>query len=235
MTREVCDVEYTSDTNENKDDKHIRGKALYYSTSQVANLLGESDSKIRYYSNVFQDIICVEMVNKQRRYTEDDIEKLRFIVSLKEEGMTIKQIQEYCQDIDFKETKEGVQIKDPNPLKIKALVMQLMEEQMKQMELFEGRIMDKVRAELKNSNEEVRQNVEKVSEKIRQEVAITVDEIISEKQMLFTDTVSGLITDLKNDNEEIKEFIRTTTRVEKKEQEKVNSFWHRAFGWGRSK
>jgi DNA-binding transcriptional MerR regulator len=235
MTREVCDVEYTSDTNENKDDKHIRGKALYYSTSQVANLLGESDSKIRYYSNVFKNIICVEMVNKQRRYTEDDIEKLRFIVSLKEEGMTIKQIQEYCQDIDFKETKEGVQIKDPNPLKIKALVMQLMEEQMKQMELFEGRIMDKVRAELKNSNEEVRQNVEKVSEKIRQEVAITVDEIISEKQMLFTDTVSGLITDLKNDNEEIKEFIRTTTRVEKKEQEKVNSFWHRAFGWGRSK
>jgi DNA-binding transcriptional MerR regulator len=103
--------------NESNKEKNIRGKALYFGTSQVADILNIPDSKVRYYTNVFDDILHIEISNKQRRYTQSDIDKMKFMIELKEEGMTIKQIQEYCQEVDFEDSKE-IQIKENNPLSI---------------------------------------------------------------------------------------------------------------------
>lgn len=133
-------------------DSNIRGKILYHSTSQVANALNITDSKLRYYSLVFTDILKIEISNKQRRYTDGDIEKLRFIIELKDTGMTIAQIQEYCSEVNF---EKGIQIKDTNPLSLQAIAKALMEEQYKQMQILKDNIKDIVEGTLNSKMEDI--------------------------------------------------------------------------------
>lgn len=169
---EIKDVDFEDLT----EDKNIRGKALYYSTLQVATILGESDSKIRYYSNVFGDILNIEISNKQRRYKQSDIDKLKFIIELKNEGMTLKQIKEYCEEVNFDENG-AVIVKESNPLGIKALAQALMEEQTKQIELMKVDILE----ELKEFVKEQSINNEIALDRIKEEISITIDDSVSEK------------------------------------------------------
>ena len=60
-----------------------RGDILNYSISQVATLLDEEDSNIRYYTNVFDNILKIEISDKELRYTNRDIDKLEFLINLK--------------------------------------------------------------------------------------------------------------------------------------------------------
>lgn len=75
-----------------------RGEISYFSISQVADLLKEDDSKIRYYTNIFNDILQIEIEDKQLKYKNSDINKLEFLINLKEKGMTVKQIEQYCKE-----------------------------------------------------------------------------------------------------------------------------------------
>lgn len=75
-----------------------------------------------------------------------------------------------------------------------------------------------------------------ITEKISQSQEST---ILSQKENLdyFTNQINGMIEDQKefqqkqetDFNDAIQEFIRTTTRMEKREQEKKNSFWSKLF------
>lgn len=80
-----------------------RSGILYYSISQVAALLGETDSTIRYYTNLFDDLLKIQVSNKELIYTDKDIDKLEFLIRLKNKGLTIKEIQSYCDDIPLDE------------------------------------------------------------------------------------------------------------------------------------
>ena len=190
-------------------EKIIRGSALYYSTNQVATILGESDSKIRYYSNVFEDILNIEISNKQRRYKQEDIDKLKFIIELKNEGMTLKQIKEYCQEVDFNNGE--IAVKESNPLSIKVLAQALMDEQTKQIELMKADILESLKQfmiEQKIANDES-------IAKIREEVCITVDDVVSEK-------LNENMDKLNNDIAEIKESIKFAV-ISKEDIEKANN------------
>lgn len=169
----VHDVDYEEVSN--SEEKNIRGKVLYYSTNQVATLLGEKDSKIRYYTKFFEDILNIETSNIQKQYTEEDIEKLKYIIELKNEGMTLKQIKEFCQEVDFK--KGEVAVKESNPLSIKALAQALMEEQTKQIELMKVDILN----ELKTFIQEQSTNQEIALDKIKEDICVSVDDSVSEK------------------------------------------------------
>lgn len=98
-----------------------RGDILYYSISQVASLLGEEDSSIRYYTNVFDNILKIEIKNKEFRYTNGDIDKLEFLINLKNKGMTIKEIQKYCEALPLN-LEELVNIKENNSLSVKEII-----------------------------------------------------------------------------------------------------------------
>lgn len=201
----VQDVDYTE-----VQDKTIRGEALYYSTNQVAKILDISDSKVRYYTTVFADILNIEFHNKQRRFTKVDIDKLKFLTELKEDGMTIKQIQEYCQEVDFNNGGE-VQIKENNPLSIQTLAKALLEQQQMMLEEFR----------------------KDLSEDIRKEVAITVDDrldnfkedllqaVIDQKELEFKQRDNALLDNLKSHMEEQKKLYQ--------EQQAKKSFWDRLF------
>lgn len=221
-------MDKVSDNNDNNGNI-IRGKVLYYSTSQVASALNQSDSKIRYYTNVFDDILHIEISNKQRRYTDDDINKLKFIIELKDEGMTIKQIQEYCQQVDFDNSKE-IQIKENNPLSIQTMAKALLEQQsilieeMKQ-DLIKQQyeIMDKLQSEIiLNQNN------------FKNDVIITIDENINNKMDKITENILNKFDSLEKELSVTKDMnekldIMRESMENRKEKTETKSLWKRIF------
>lgn len=87
----IIDAEFTED----KSIKYINGKPIYYSTGQVADILCENDSTIRYWCIQFNNILNIKTSGRNRQFTETDIEKLRYIQKLlRKDNFTIKQVQE---------------------------------------------------------------------------------------------------------------------------------------------
>jgi DNA-binding transcriptional MerR regulator len=226
----IQDTDFEEVTDEQKT---IRGKRLYLSTSQVATLLGEPDSKIRYYSNVFDDILKIEISNKQRRYTDQDIDKLRFIIDLKSQGMTIKQILQYCDEVSFEEGT-GITIKESNPLSIQAMATELMEEQHKQMLEFKGEIINLISEQLENQTNIIKANNEILKENIIEQVAITVDDVISEKLNTSLSEFKGYIDkkelEAKNRDKELTDNLNKILENKKKHyEEKQEIKKHKGF------
>lgn len=218
MNNDFQDVEYTEVNEDEKKDeqKTIRGKRLYYSTSQVANLLEIPDSKVRYYTSAFDDILKIEVSNKQRKYTDEDINKLRFILELKDEGMTVKQIHEYCEQVDF-ESENGIQIKESNPLSIQALAKALMEEQTKQMQelkIEQQKQLQQFKEELKS---EIIQEVVGNNEVLVEQVSLSIDALVEEKLGQTQDQIKDL---QQQHQETLKDYVAIT--IDEKLSEKIS-------------
>lgn len=64
---------------------------LYYSISEVASMLGVSQSLLRYWETEFKELKPIKNKKGTRSYTHDDIELLRRIHHLtKECGLTLE-------------------------------------------------------------------------------------------------------------------------------------------------
>jgi DNA-binding transcriptional MerR regulator len=211
--------------NDDSKNKNIRGKALYFSTSQVANILGIPDSRVRYYTNVFDDILHIEISNKQRRYTQADIDKMKFMIELKTEGMTIKQIQEYCQEVDFEDSKE-IQIKENNPLSIQTMAKALLEQQAILINEMKQDIINSVIREVGNRLNEQSDQFNDMKTSLSKEVAITVEDVV-DKQIQkssenlenqintnFDNMSNKLILDNQKNFEELKKDIKYISQEE---------------------
>lgn len=216
-------------------DKVIRGKALYYSTSQVATILSQPDSKIRYYTNVFDEILNIEISNKQRRYTDQDIDKLRFLIELKQEGMTIKQIQEYCQQVDFENSKE-IQIKETNPLSIKSMAKALLEEQSKLMMEMQEQIIQQQQIMI----DDLKSIIIEREENLKKDLSITIDDVISDKMEQISQNIDDKLDSIQKEVAVTKEmnekmdFLKNAMEERKKEtqleaNEEKQSFWSKLF------
>lgn len=192
------DVEF-EEVDSKIEDKQINGtNHLYYNTSQVAQMLGIQDSKVRYYSKVFDDILKIEVINKQRKYKQADIDKLKYMLELQAEGMSLKQIEQYCSEVSFEEDGK-VQIKESNPLSIKALAQKLMEHQEEQIAAMEERIITRLENYISNQED----NNNGLIERVKEEVSATVDEVVFEKL------------------EEVKEEYKITTETLKEMKEQL--------------
>ena len=210
------DVEFEEVNNKIKDKQIIGTNHLYYNTSQVAQMLGIQDSKVRYYSKVFDDILKIEVINKQRKYKQEDIDKLRYMLELQAEGMSLKQIEQYCSEVSFEDDGK-VQIKESNPLSIKALAQKLMDHQQEQIAAMEERIVTRLENYILNQEN----NNKEFIEKLKDEVSITVDEVVSEKleevKGEYNETTKSL-NDIKEQLQEIKQM----SFVSKEEIEKMS-------------
>ena len=204
MDKNIHDVEFEEI---NADSKPIRGKILYYSTKQVATLLNEKDSKIRYYTKFFEDILNIETSNMQKQYTDADIDKLKFIIELKNEGMTLNQIKEYCQEVDFENTNE-ITVKESNPLSIQVMAKALMEEQAKQIELMKVDILQSLKEFIVEQDIKQKESLSILKE----EINITVDEVVNER---LSDTMSNLNNDLEEIKEQVKFAVASKEEIEK--------------------
>lgn len=181
------------DNNDDNQVKNIRGKALYFGTSQVAEMLSIPDSKVRYYSNVFDDILHIEISNKQRRYTQADIDKMKFMIELKEEGMTLNQIKEYCQEVDFQDSNE-IQVKENNPLGIQALAKALLEQQAILMDNMKQDIIIAVVDEVSKRLDLQDAHFDDMKNGLSGEVAITVEDVVTRTMKESSDSLQNDIT-----------------------------------------
>ena len=75
-------ISITKDNNIEISNREYR-KIPYYTMAQVASLLNENESSIRYYTNLFDDILNIEIVNKEFRFTPNNVDNLDFLINLK--------------------------------------------------------------------------------------------------------------------------------------------------------
>lgn len=157
----------------NSEDKHMnidegitiknkkRGDILYYTINQVASLLDEEDRNILYYTNVFDNILKIEISDKELRYTARDIDKLEFLINLKNRGMTIKEIQNYCKELPLN-IEDIIEIKENNSLSIKELISTIVASENKEIDDLKKYLADKI-------NENNQLSVQKIAEAVVQE------------------------------------------------------------------
>lgn len=143
---EFIDVESYED-----DEKIVMDGKIYYTTGQMAKILGEPDSTVKYYCNFFSEILKIKKVNDRWQFKESDIEKFRYIIKLRNSGMKLRQIKEYCNNIEFDENQNQAIVKEDNPLSIQAVAQALLQQQ--------EMLMQKQREELKLYMENIKSEI----------------------------------------------------------------------------
>jgi DNA-binding transcriptional MerR regulator len=202
---------------EEREERTIRGKALYFSTSQVANILDIADSKVRYYTKEFDSLFDegdITISNTQRRYTQKSIDKLKYFIELKNDGLTIKQIKEYCEEVEWDEDR-GIVVKESTPLHVQMIATALMEEQSKHLTALKENFTNQMLQMMKFQAE---QN-EKLKTQLKEELALTVDEVISEKLNEHLSKIDAELSVTKDTNEKI-DKLRESMEHRKEESEK---------------
>lgn len=209
---DYIDVEYHDAKQEINGEESVR-----YTAVQVSDMLGIPVSKVRYYMQCFEKILDLEYSNNMKRMTKVSVEKLKYIIRLKDEdGLTIKQIQEYC---DKKDPFEGGKLKAPNnPLAVDVFVEKLTLELTNQLEEFKNSLLEEIKAGQVKSNEELEEQVSEmvhviISEKV-EDVNNNMNQIVGELKQTQKDT----LTEIK----EFKEEWATISLEEVKRWEQAN-------------
>jgi DNA-binding transcriptional MerR regulator len=190
-----------------EEDTQINGEPLYYNTIQVASILGENDSTIRYWAKAFNSILSIKISNKMKRYTKDDIDKMKFIRHLiRTDGLTIKQVEEYCSQKGF-DDKTGI-LDVNNPLAVKTFISGLTDE------------MDKKFIEIQNTIIKQQQDMISYLQEIiisnnlslKEDIINTVDEVISDKMNGYFDNLQNELSITQNTNKRVEEKLETQSQ-----------------------
>ena len=181
-----------------------RGKLSYYSIDQVADLLSENVNKIKYYTNIFDDIIKIEIVDKDLRYTNNDVDKLELLIKLKNRGMSIKEIHDYYNRIPLNDT--DVQHLESNLLSVEELIDSIKNEQKIQFNNFKLQLIN----DIQNANSLYLQNITSTI------IEAQNKSLNDFKQDLFKEIIEYLNSKFNNVNEINKDlhnkFIANTTQ-----------------------
>ena len=175
-----------------------RGDILSYSISQVAALLDQEDSSIRYYTNVFDNILKIEISDKELRYTNRDIDKLEFLINLKNKGMTIKEVQKYCEELPL-DIEDLIEVKENNSISAKEIIEIIVESENEQLDDIKKYLTNKI----DESNElSVKKIVELIGEEQNKQLKFFKDDILNEiKEYIDSklDIENKINTDLYNE------------------------------------
>lgn len=179
-----------------------RSGILYYSISQVAALLGESDSKIRYYTNIFDNLLKIQVSNKELIYTDKDIDKLEFLIRLKNKGLTIKEIHSYCEELPLDDNDIS---KETNTLSVSDLISLISQSQINEI--------SKLRSELFNYIDQTKQDL---TTDIKNYIYTELSEQTKRSQTMNDDmfsNVQNLITDkLEYESSKMQENLSTLSK-----------------------
>lgn len=165
-----------------------RSGILYYSISQVAALLGESDSKIRYYTNIFDNLLKIQVSNKELIYTDKDIDKLEFLIRLKNKGLTIKEIQSYCEELPLDDNDISNNIsKETNTLSISDLISLISESQINEISKLKSELFDYIDQMKEDLASDMKDYICTAISEHTKNSEILTDDIFSKVQDLITD------------------------------------------------
>lgn len=128
--------------NDEKIENKKRGAILYYSIDQVADLLNENSNNIKYYTNIFDDLLKIEIVDKELRYTNKDVDKLELLIRFKNRGMSLKEIHDYYNKLPLDDTE--VQPLESNLISVEELIDSVKKEQQIQLNNFKTQLMNDI-------------------------------------------------------------------------------------------
>ncbi|AJA48663.1 putative transcriptional regulator [Clostridium pasteurianum DSM 525 = ATCC 6013] len=157
-------------------------ETIYYSTTEVAKMLGELDSTIRFWCTKFKDFIPIKRQGSHRRFKEEDINTLKQIQKLlRINHFTIYQVYEHLkkQTID-----DGMdRLKENDPIFIKLLSKELSKELSKhlneELELIEKELknlMDENYKKITNIMNENYKNLKLESKEFNSEIKKIIEE-----------------------------------------------------------
>lgn len=223
-------------------DTQINGEPLYYSPTQVADILGVNYSKVIYYSKYFSDLLDIELSNRNRRYKKSDIEKLKFLLELAQDGLTLKQIKEYCAEKVPENITKDVAISN-NPLQIQVLVKAMSEELDILIENKLSRYLRENKDIMEESvgfmQEQVALTMEKkieeldkiVNDKLKNEIIKEMQDVVTKSNQEVKSYLDKKELDFKSHDEKIIDILRTGMRDAelKNENESKKGFWSRIF------
>lgn len=213
---------------------------VHFKTGDVAKLLNEKDSTIRYWCEEFKDILNIEREGNNRKFTEENIKILRNIqYILREKNWKINQVKEYYKNKDVSIVKQKVE-KEHDPMAIQALATALTIEIGSQLEEFKTQLVQQITNEVKenlfNQNEIQQQN----QAELKDYIAITINEKLDTQ---LNDLKSSILTQQEQQEQQAKqrdEQVLTSLRQhmeerkqqyeESKQQEQNKSFWQKLFG-----
>ena len=119
-----------------------RGEILYYSINQVADLLNENIDNIKYYTNIFYDLLPIEIIDKELRYTSNDVDKLESLIKFKNKGMSNKEIQYYFNKSPLNVTEDNNQ--KGNLLSVEELIHSIKEDNQLQLNNFKTELIGEI-------------------------------------------------------------------------------------------
>lgn len=83
----------------NEDGEQIVLKPNFYTMPQACEEIDEVYSTVRYWLNMFGDYLESDLTVRNKKFSSRDVELLKFIKKmLKNDGFTIKQVQDYLKD-----------------------------------------------------------------------------------------------------------------------------------------
>ena len=225
----IVDANYTEESTSNnlgnvKEHKIKGTDNIRYTAVQVSDILGIPVSRVRYYMQVFEDLLDLEYVNNMKRLTYSSLEKLKYIIKLKDEDkMTVKQIAEYCESHDI--FSEDYLNTPNNPLAVEVFVEKITLEMQSQLEEFKNELIKHKDEEILRIKEEYRIENEKLKEEMAGLVGDIVDEKLDSIPLQINDAVEKANDDV---IQELKEFKRVIADTYKKEEPK-KSFLNKLF------
>lgn len=189
-----------------------RGDILSYSVSQVAALLGQEDSNILLFTNIFDNILKIEISDKELTYTNRDIDKLEFLINLKNKGLTTKEIQKYFESLPL-DIEDIIGAKDHSSISgneqfdnLKEYLINKIDENNK---LIVEKIIKSENEQIDNIKEYLANKIDKNNELIVEKIIKSVTEEQNKQLKLFKDDILN----------EIKEFINSKLDIESKANE----------------
>lgn len=169
-----ANIDMNDDTVIETDDNviEIAGEPKYYSTGQVANMLNENESTIRFWCNEFEQFLKIERSGRNRQFTATDIKKLKYIqYLLREENFTIKQVKEF---LSSKEAELMKPIsKEREKLIIQALSQIIIPEIVRNFQVLEQRItanvVDELKVYLSDLYTPIQNGIKDISQELKQQ------------------------------------------------------------------
>lgn len=218
-------------SDEDSDVRYINGSPIFYTTGQVAEIMGENDSTIRYWCDEFQEFLKIRKTGRNRMFTKLDIEKLKYIRELlRVQNLSIRQVKEYLS------TPEAAALQ---PIKMEkekvfmtALAQVLSTELDQRFSLLEDRIISYIEHKLdtmiqQQSNIEtvISNSHKELVEEVKKEIQNEFQNIGNQSQKILTDMEKQIL----EREERLNKYIAEKFRQLEPQQEK-KGFFQRLFG-----
>ena len=252
MNEKIINIEFDSSGNQ------LLGKEKYYTSEEILNLIDVKYSTLRYWWQTFEDFLDVKQNDNPKRFSEVDLEVLKIVKqSLREQKLSIKQVQEYLsKNIDMLRNKVILNFEAQQIMKVQAFksivqneiknnVELAMKSMSGQMATFVSEQMKIQSQELLSQNEQLlKENLElqsKLQQQTKKEITDMVSDELKTAQNQFKSEIGNLALQVKESEQksmkrdiEMSNLLKENMALRKKEhqekEKKKKGFFAKIFG-----